>query len=172
MFRFKVSLLFAHTVKFRTQDLLRLFPLMAVLAVVGCSDELGNYPSVPAPSYACVVTLTVPKEGVVGEWIPLKASLTNGPWIQVRRRDVPAGSIAWPKQPPSFQEEVAASLTFVTDPPGAARFNVPTMRSVQNDPFGRQVIFSQPGVYKIWGISGYPTVSTSSVETITIRVRQ
>src|SRR5437867_62676 len=145
---------------------------MAVLAVVGCSDELGSHPFVPAPSYSCVVTLTVPKEGVVGEWIPLKASLTNGPWIQVRRRDVPDGSIAWPEQPASFQQEVAASLTFVTDPPGAARLDVPTMQSVQSDSYGRQATFSQPGVYKIWGISGYPTVSTSSVETITIRVKQ
>ena len=144
---------------------------MAVLAVVGCSDELGSHPFVPAPGYLCVVTLSVPKEGQVGEWIPLKASLTNGLWIQVRHRDVPDVGVAWPEQPPSFQQEVAASLTWLTDTPGAARYNVPTMQSVQNDPYGRQVMFSQPGVYKIWGISGYPTVSTSSVETITIRVK-
>jgi hypothetical protein len=90
----------------------------------------------------------------------------------VRRQDVPAGGIAWPEQPPSFQEEVAASLTWVTIPSGAARFNVPTMDTVETNPYGRQVMFSQPGVYKIWGISASPTLSTSSVETITIKVKQ
>ena len=142
-----------------------------MVALVGCSDELSSHPYVPGPRYSCVVTLTVPKEGIVGDWIPLKASLTNGPWMQVRRRDVADGAVAWPKQPPPFEQEVAASLTWFTEPPAVARFNVPTMQSVQSDPYGRQVMFSQPGTYKIWGVSAYPTVSTSSVETITIRVK-
>jgi hypothetical protein len=158
-------------VKSRTTDLLRLFPLLALLAVVGCSDELGSRPFVPAPGYSCVVTLSVPKEGVVGEWIPLKASQTNGPWMQVRRRDVADGAVAWPKQPPAMEQQVAASLTWFTQPPGVARFNVATMASVQSDPYGRQVMFSQPGVYQIWGVLAYPTISTSNVETITIRVK-
>lgn len=158
--------------RFSASHLLRLLALLCIIGLVGCSDELGSHPFVPVPGYSCVLTLSVPKEGFVGEWIPLKASLTNGPWIQVRRRDVPESGIAWPEQPPSFQQEVAASLTFVTDPPGAARFNVPTMQSVQSDPYGRQAVFSQPGVYKIWGISASPTVSTSTVETITIRAKQ
>jgi hypothetical protein len=156
---------------FPTTHLIRLLALLSLVGLAGCSDESGSHPFVPAPGYSCSVTLSVPKEGFVGEWIPLKASLTNGPWIQVPRRDVPDGGIAWPEQPPSFQQEVAASLTWLTDPPGAARFDVPTMQSIQRDPYGRKAMFSQPGVYKIWGISAYPTVSTSSVETITIRVK-
>jgi hypothetical protein len=118
------------------------------------------------------VTLSVPKEGVAGEWIPLKASLTNGPWMQVRRRDVANGAVAWPKQPPAVEQEVAALLTWSTQPPGAARFSVATTASAQSDPYARKVMFSQPGVYKIWGVATYPTVSTSTVETITIRVKQ
>ena len=163
---------FARTVNSRTGSFLRLFPLLALLTVVGCFDELGSNPFVPAPGYSCVLKLSVPKEGVVGEWIPLKASLTNGPWMQVRRRDVAFGAVAWPEQPPAVEQEVASSLTWFTQPSGLARFNVATMASVQSDPLGRQVMFSQPGIYQIWGIAAYPTASTSTVETITIRVKQ
>jgi len=146
-------------------------PLLALLVVVGCSDDLGKRPFVPAAGYSCVVTLSVPKEGIVGQWIPLKASLTNGPWVQVRQRDVAEGAVAWPTQPPAIEPEVAASLTWFTQPPGVARFNVATLSSAQNDQLGRQVVFSQPGVYKIWGVSAYPTMSTTTVETITIRAK-
>jgi len=158
-------------VKTHITKLLHLYPLLALLVVVGCSDDLGKRPFVPAAGYSCVVTLSVPKEGIVGQWIPLKASLTNGPWVQVRQRDVAEGAVAWPTQPPAIEPEVAASLTWFTQPPGVARFNVATLSSAQNDQLGRQVVFSQPGVYKIWGVSAYPTMSTTTVETITIRAK-
>lgn len=156
----------------RAKDLPRFSAVLALVALVGCSDELGSHPYVPAPRYSCVVTLSLSNEGIAGEWIPLKASLTNGPWIQVRRRDVADGAVAWPQQPPGFEPEVAASLTWFTEPPGVARFDVPRLQSVQTNPYGRQVMFSQPGTYKIWGVSAYPTTSTSNVETITIRTKQ
>src|SRR5687768_15566951 len=135
----------AHAVKSRTLDFLRFSSLLALLAVAGCTDESGTHTFIPAPEYSCVVTLSVPKEGVVGEWIPLKVSLTNGPWMRVRRRDVADGAVAWPERPPPFEREMAAGLMWFTDPPDVARFNVPTMQSVQSEPYGRQAMFSQPG---------------------------
>lgn len=151
--------------------MLRFFPVLVLVAFVGCSDELGSHPYVPGPGYSCVVTLTLPKEGIAGEWIQVKASLTNGPWVQMRRRDVADGAVAWPDQPPAFEQEVAASLTWFTEPPGAARFDVGTVQSIQSNPYGRQVMFNQPGTYRIWGVSAYPTVATSTIETITNRVK-
>jgi hypothetical protein len=115
---------------------------------------------------------SLPKEGVAGEWLELKAARTSGPWIQVPRNEVAEGAVAWPEQPPAFEQQVAANLTWLTEPAGIARFNVATLESAQRDPYGRQVMFSKPGVYKIWGVSAYPTVSTSAVETITIRAKE
>ena len=142
------------------------------LGLLGCSDELGSHPFVPAKGYSCTVTISLPKEGVAGEWIELRATRTNGPWMQVDRKTVREGAVALPERPPGFEEQVAANLTWFTEPAGVAVFNVATIESAVRNPYDRQVMFSKPGVYKIWGLSAYPTVSTSAVETITIRATQ
>jgi hypothetical protein len=114
----------------------------------------------------------LPKEATAGEWVTLKASRTSGPWVRVKPSDVPDGTVAFPKCPPPFEDEVQANLQWLTDPPDVALFDVPTMESVRSDPLGRKVVFSQPGVYKVWAVTAYPTRATSNVETITIRGKQ
>ena len=137
----------------------------------GCSDQRGTHEFIPATNYHAVVTLSIPKEGVVGEWIPLKASVTNGPWIRVPVEQIPEGVMGYATQPPTSQQQIAASMTWFTEPSGFARFDVATLAKAQTNPWDREVIFSEPGVYKIWGLSAYPTECTSNVETITIRVK-
>jgi hypothetical protein len=160
------------TLKKRVPNMLRAALTMAALGLAGCSDELNSYPFVPGGGYSCTVKISLPKDATVQEWIPLKASRTSGPWIRVRRSDVKDEASAFPKQPPAFEDDVQANLSWFTDPPGAARFDVATLEGVKREPRSREVEFSKPGVYRIWAVTAYPTPATSNVETVTIRLKQ
>jgi hypothetical protein len=145
---------------------------LLLFALVSCSDELGKTPYVPGNGYSCTVAISVTNQAVVGEWIPLQASRASGPWVQVPRAQVTNLAVAFPTAPPALQPNVQAELTWQTDSPDATRFNVATLQSVSTNPYGREVVFSQPGVYRIWAVNGYPTLATSAVQTITVRAKQ
>jgi hypothetical protein len=160
--------------KIRMLKFLRLAIIFAPFALASCSEDdgLGSRPFVPADGYSCTLTISVPKEATVGEWIPLKASCASGPWKQVNRSDVTNLAQAFRESPPAVEDNVQASLFWFTEPTNEVRFNVATLQSVSEDPKRRQVVFSKPGVYKIWAVAASPSVVTSVVETVTISLKK
>ena len=157
----------------------RLF--MAVLVVLpACSGESGRsehetvappmFVFVPADDYRISVQITVPQDAVVGEWIPLRAERRSGPWKRVRLSEV-LPEMPWFSQPPPEHElEVANNLRWLTEPPGAARFDLPTPAAPTTGE--RKAMFAQPGVYRILGLSRYPTDAESNVVTVTVRANR
>ena len=146
--------------------------LITSLSLLGCSaDEQSparpEHVYVPADDYRVVVTIVVPEKAKAGEWIPLKASRKSGPWKKISTRDLPPDVRWFVRPPPQFEDEVADNLTWLTDPPQVARFDVPTPSEAMNHE--RKVRFSKPGTYKIWGDNAYPTSSKSNVVTIRVR---
>jgi len=85
---------------------------LLLFALAGCSDELGKTPYVPGSGYSCTVAISVTNQAVVGEWVPLLASRTSGPWVQVPRAQVTNLAAAYPTAPPGFQTNVQAELTW------------------------------------------------------------
>jgi hypothetical protein len=65
---------------------------------------------------------------------------------------------------------VADNLHWLTDPPGAARFDVRTGAALASHE--RKAMFNQPGTYRIWGRNAYPTAAESNVVTITVRPKR
>ena len=137
----------------------------AVLLLCGCSKTY-----VPDEGYSCTVTISLPDDGTVGEWIPVHAARTSGPW-KIKNSGLPAGEHELPKPPPAREEEVADNLFWLVDPAEPARFDSLTMKQVRENRHGRRIMFTAPGVYKIHAITGYPTSATSVVHTITIKAR-
>ncbi|HTQ40199.1 MAG TPA: hypothetical protein VMJ32_14325 [Pirellulales bacterium] len=131
------------------------------------SDEVF----IAGPDFVTTVTISVPKEATVGEWVDLKASRKDGPWLRVKNADVPSGVKTYSKEPPSSQANIQSSVAWNIDPPGAARGNLPTDDIVKDDPLARKVMFSAPGQYKISCASSVPTKTMSNVETITIQAK-
>jgi len=144
--------------------------LVASLSLLACSADDPRRPEhvyVPADDYAVVVTIEVPKQARVGEWIPLRATRKSGPWKKVKYASVAPDAHWFVEPPPEFEDEVADNLTWLTDPPQAGRFDVPTMGEAMTHE--RKVRFSKPGTYKIWGDNAYPTSAKSNVVTIRVR---
>ena len=144
------------------------YPAIGIMTLsLMCCERAPDYVFVPAENYKLSVQVVVPTTAFVNEWIPLKASRSSGPWTRVRRADLPPESRWFAEPPPSFEPEVADNLDWLTDPPGAGRYDLPTAATAgrTNE---RKVIFSKPGVYFVWGESAYPTKGKSNVATITI----
>ncbi len=67
--------------------------------------------------------------------------------------------------PPSYEKEVAANLRWVVTPEGKARFNT----SYRKD-FTREVRFTEPGTYELYGISSAYGPEPVKSRTVTIKV--
>ncbi len=155
----------------RIRGLLGVLLLAGLLAACRHPEDPKQTVFIPAEGYACGVQIHVPAEAFVGEWVPLKASRTSGPWRAVKRSAVPEGTAYFLRSLPPVEEDVEGNVNWLTDPPKAAQFDLPTIASSLNGVQGRKVQFAKPGVYKIWAQTAYPTAATSNVETITIRPR-
>jgi hypothetical protein len=132
----------------------------------GGSIARNGYMYVAAEGFASVVTATAPPTARVGEWVLLSATRRSGPWNPVRREEVRPEEISM-FEPPIFEREVAANLSWTIDPPGLATFNIRD-EIAGMDPSARCVMFDAPGVYKLKGYSAFPYGALSN--EVTIRV--
>jgi hypothetical protein len=137
------------------------------LLLAACSEPPPEFCFVPAEDYKISVEIAVPREAVVGEWIPLRAQRRSGPWKRVKSAEILPDASWFRKPPPAYESEVADNLTWHTEPPGVARFDIPRAPLTHE----RKAMFSQPGTYRIWGSNSYPTKAESNIATITIRPR-
>ena len=99
--------------------------------LVACSQDSGipapeDFVFVPAKDYTISVEIVVPHEAVVGEWIPLRATRRSGPWQRLRYAEVAPDTKWFVVPPPEYESEVADNLRWLTEPLGAARFDLPT----------------------------------------------
>ena len=124
-----------------------------------------GYVYLPAEGFASRVVVSAQSIARVGEWIVLNATRRSGPWNPVRPAEVPPDEFGV-FEPPVFEREVAANLSWSVDPPGMASFNVDDVPGTQNG--ARAVRFDAPGIYKLQGRSAYPLPVLSN--TVTIKV--
>src|SRR5438093_13750852 len=95
------------------------------LLLAACSEPPPEFVFVPAENYKISVEIEVPQEAVVGEWISLRARRRSGQWKRVKYAEVIPDTPWFTKPPPAYEGEVADNLTWLTEPPGVARFDIP-----------------------------------------------
>jgi hypothetical protein len=143
--------------------------LVAASAVITCSRSPDRV-YVPGDSFRYVVRISTAQGEhatvAVGEPLRLHASRRSGPWIEKAAKDVPdtaCRTSALMEEEP----EVAAELAWNVEPEGVATFNVPTVLTAGDRT--REVRFSQPGEYRLKGVSFAPcTRETSNVITVSV----
>ena len=133
--------------------------------VHGKSFARDGYVYVPAEGFASKVVASAQSTARVGEWVVLNATRRSGPWNPVRPAELPPGEHGV-FEPPVYEREVAANLSWSVDPPGMASFDVGDVPGTENG--ARAIRFGAPGIYKLQGHSLYPLSAISNA--ITIRV--
>jgi len=141
--------------------------IVGLVLVVGCYDQPPpEKVFIPGPDVSTTVAISVStKKAAVDEPVILYASRTTSGFVEIPYNDVPSGVQWWRQMPPAFEKEVAGNLRWFVKPEGKAKFNT----NLRKD-FTREVRFTEPGTYEIYGIStGYGPEAVSS-KTVTIEV--
>jgi hypothetical protein len=144
---------------------LMLFLANSILA--GCYDPPPpERVFVPGPEVSATVTISVStKKAVVDEPIILYASRMTSGFVEIPYDDVPSGAQWWRQMPPAFEKEVAGNLRWFVEPDGKAKFNT----NLRKD-FTREVRFTEPGTYELYGISSAYGPEPVTSKTVTIEV--
>jgi hypothetical protein len=134
-------------------------------------DPPSEYVFIPDDDFTTSVEIVVPTDALAGEWIPVGAKRRSGPWKRVTRKEVPPGKPSLTSQPREFEPEVARNVTWLTEPPFAAIFDIPSIEEIRREGVWtkRKAMFAKPGIYKIWAENGFPSRAKSNVVTITVR---
>ena len=141
--------------------------IVGLVLVVGCYDQPPpEKVFIPGPDVSTTVAISVStKKAAVDEPVILYASRMTSGFVEIPYDDVPSGVQWWRQMPPAFEKEVAGNLRWFVKPEGKAKFNT----NLRKD-FTREVRFTEPGTYEIYGIStGYGPEAVSS-KTVTIDV--
>ena len=141
--------------------------LIGFVLIAGCYNP--GPPSrvyIPGPDASVSITVSVSSnQTAVNEPVILYASRTTSGFVEVPFSQVPEGVRWWRRMPPAHEEEVAGNLRWIVKPEGKARFNT----DFRSD-FTREVRFTEPGTYELYGVSaGYGPEPVAS-ETIVIKV--
>jgi hypothetical protein len=155
----------------------RSFAALLMLLLFACSQEPSaskgedvtrpEFVYVPAENYKISVDIAVPREAVAGEWITLRATRTSGPWKLIKASELAPGTTWFIKPPPEHEREVADNLRWLTEPPGAARFDVP-VHAIGPISHERKAVFRKPGTYRLRAHNAYPTEAESNSIMITV----
>ena len=141
--------------------------LFSLVLIAGCYDPPPpEKVFVPGPDASTAITISVSTtKATVDEPVVLYASRTNSGFVEIHYADVQPGVQWWRSIPPGYEEEVAGNLRWIVEPEGKAKFNT----NLRKD-FTREVRFSEPGTYKILGISAGHGPEPVSSKTVTIEV--
>jgi hypothetical protein len=113
------------------------------------------------------VHIQVPAKIKKGEPVRLRARReTLGNWQRVRHAELPSEALWYAQPPPSNEPEVAANLTWQTDPPFAAQFDV-GLRSMSLG-MEREATFKTAGIFKVWALSATPILTQSNVVVVEV----
>ena len=143
--------------------------LIGLVLVGGCYDPPPPAKVfIPGPDVSTTVTISVStKKAAVDEPVILYASRTSSGFVEMPYGDVPSGVQWWRQMPPAYENEVAANLKWIVEPEGKAQFNT----NFRKD-FTREVRFSEPGTYKLYGISSAYGPKPVTSKTVTIEVTE
>lgn len=89
----------------------------------------------------------------------------NSGYVEVPYSDLSEDMQWWRQMPPAYEGEVAANLRWIVQPEGMARFNTDFRKD-----FTREIRFTEPGLYRLYGISSLygPEPVMSQVLTILV----
>jgi hypothetical protein len=130
----------------------------------------------PAPQFVYVpsteievrVRIAAPEKVRQGEPVRLHATKESiGEWKRIRYTELPPNARWFARPWPAHEAEVAANLTWKTDPPMAARYDV-GLRSLELG-MQREAVFKAPGTFKIWALNATPYPAKSNVVTVDVR---
>ena len=140
----------------------------AALLNVACWHEPSEV-FVPGPTFSQSIRLSTAQGDHaivgVGQPLALHAQRRSGPWVLAQRASLPPDSCWLVSAPPEIEPEVAGSLRWLVEPPGAATFNV-ELRLDQT----REVRFSETGVYHLSAQSSAWCTEPYGGNTLTIEV--
>ena len=123
----------------------------------------------PGADVEVEVRIQGPVEAEVGRWYTLSATRSvRGTWNRVEWKDHFVNEAWFGAPPQEFEPEVAANLTWHTDPPGVAKLDCCGV--VAGDPMKRQIQFLTPGTHKLYATS-YPPIDAKS-NVIEVRVSE
>ncbi len=145
--------------------------LALILNAAGCQTE-PEHIFVQGKPFNHVVRVTTDQGDrasvVVGQILTLHASRESGPWIAKAWSDAPKDG-CWIGSTKEREPEVATSVTWLTEPAGAAVFDLPTASTVIDGP--RKVRFTKAGEYRLSAASAI-TCSREVSNVIVVSVRQ
>ncbi len=127
-----------------------------------------EYVYVPAPNFEVRVSIDVPALVRVGEAVRLRATRQSiGQWTKIRHANLPPDArwytLPWPER----EAEVAANLTWLTNPPLAMRMDV-GLRSLALG-MQREAVFKASGKFDVWALTAVPLQAKSNVVTVEVR---
>ena len=135
--------------------------------LAGCNDPAPpERVFVPGPDASITITIAASTiETAVDEPVILYATRRTSGYVEKPYSQVPEGVQWWRQMPPGYEKEVAANLRWVVRPEGKSVFNTDFRKD-----FTREVRFSEPGTYELYGVSaGYgPEPVASEAVTITV----
>jgi hypothetical protein len=141
-----------------------------VLSVCGCASEPERI-FVQGTPFRHVVTITSERGNhatvAIGEPLRLHASRDSGPWVEKPRSEAPEDG-CWTSVARPHESEVAAMLTWHTEPSGFSTFDVATVETAGD--LTRQVRFSKAGEYRLSATSAV-TCSREVSNVIAVSVR-
>jgi hypothetical protein len=156
---------------------------LALSTVVGCNkvDPVSGHAAesppndppvpefvfIPEPAFRVVVTIYVPPRARVGEALRLRARRESiGKWQRVKSSTLPPDSLFFSTPGPTVEEEVAANLTWFTDPSRAMTGDT----GVRSLALGmeREAVFKVPGLIKVWAVTAIPLRQQSNVVQVEV----
>jgi hypothetical protein len=127
-----------------------------------------EYVFVPAPGFLVQVTIDVPTQVKVGQAVRLRAKRESfGQWQKVRWATLPPEAIWYTTPWPEKEPEVAANLTWQTDPPLAARYDV-GLKSIGLG-MEREAVFKAAGSFSVWALTATPLPGKSNVLRVEVK---
>lgn len=137
---------------------------VVLLLTAGCTEPVPPTVYVPAADYAQSADAghaLADSSARAGQWVPLRATVTAGPWRPVPRDSANLEDCWWRRPPPAVDTAAAARVRWMVEPADGVVFNQPRPPSWE-----RTVRFPQPGTYRLWATApgcGGPVTSDTVV---------
>ena len=143
--------------------------LLGLVLVAGCYDPPPpEKVFIPGPHAKTEITIAVSDNRVnVNEPVILYASRRTSGFVEIPYSELPEGVQWWRQIPPIDEVEVAGNLKWIVEPEGKARFNTDLRKD-----HTREVRFTEPGRYEIYGVSAFPGPENVGSKTVVIEVHE
>jgi hypothetical protein len=122
---------------------------------------------VPGPGFEVRLTIDVPARVRVGQAVRLRARRESiGEWRRVKASTLPADALFFTEPGPGAEAEVAATLSWFTDPPRVMTGDS-GLRSLALG-MEREAIFKASGLVQVWAMTAIPMRQKSNVVQVQV----